>query len=132
PHLLAPLTQVRERILVSLPVETQKLLVQPGREISTKLDQTFAERIESAEKETDLNERDQFIAAAIFGSEKESLASVLESIEQISDSSLHDYLLEWLYFQRATTAVKNKQLDEAERLTAKVEGHEQRAFLHTE
>jgi len=132
PHLLAPLTQVRERILVSLPVETQKLLVQPGREISTKPDQTFAERIESAQRERDLNERDQFIAAAVFGSERESLASVLDAIEQVSDSSLRGYLLEWLYFQRAATAVKNKQFDEAERLTPKVEGHEQRAFLYTE
>ncbi len=34
PDLLAQLTQAREKILVSLSVETQKLLLQPGREIS--------------------------------------------------------------------------------------------------
>jgi len=132
PDLLGPLTQAREKILVSLPVETQKLLLQPGREISTKPDQSFAERIESAQKEPDLNERDQLITAAIFGSDKQSLPSVLEAIEQIGDSSLRGHLLEWLYFQRATTAVKNKQFADAERLTAKVEGHEQRGFLYTE
>jgi hypothetical protein len=41
-------------------------------------------------------------------------------------------LSEWVYFQRATAALKDKQFDEAERLTAKVEGLEQRAYLHTE
>jgi len=134
PDLLAPLTQAREKILVSLSVETQKLLLQRGREISTTPDQTFDERVESAQKVPDVNERDELIATAVLSdaSKKESLGHVIQAIDKISDSSLRAHSLEWLYFQRATTAVKDRQFEEAEKLASQVEGHEQRAFLHTE
>jgi tetratricopeptide (TPR) repeat protein len=132
PDLLAPLIQAREKILVSLPVETQKLLLQPGREISTTPDQTFDERVELAQKVSDVYERDGLIATAVLGSKKESLVGVIQAIDKISDANLRTHLLEWLYFHRAIAAVKEKQFEEAERLTARVEGHEQRAFLYTE
>src|SRR5262249_52738004 len=77
-------------------------------------------------------ERDQLIVTAVFGSEKESLASVVEAIDNITESDLRALVFEWLYFHRATAAIKDKQFDEAEKLTAKVEGHDQRAFLYTE
>jgi hypothetical protein len=70
PDLLPPLTEWREKILVSLPVETQKLLLQPGREISARTDQTFDEQVESAQKVSDVHERDGLIATAVMGSEK--------------------------------------------------------------
>src|SRR6185503_6585565 len=82
--------------------------------------------------ESDVYERDQLIATEVLGSGKEVLANVIQAIDKISDSSLRPDLLEWLYFQRATIAVGNKQFDEAERLTSKVEGQEQRAFLHAQ
>jgi len=134
PDLLLPLTQAREKILVSLPVETQNLLLQPGREISTPPVQTFDEQVERAQKSSDVNERNDLITNAVLSavSKKESLASVIQAIDKISDSNLRAHLLEWLYFHRATTAIKEKQFDEAEKLAAQVEGHEQRAFLHTE
>jgi hypothetical protein len=132
PDLLAPLTQAREKILVTLSAETQRLLLQPGREIFTTPDQTFDEQVELAQKVPDVDERDGLIATAVFGSKKESLASVIQAIDKISDSNLRAHFLEWLYFHRATTAVQDKQFEEAERLTSRVEGQEQRAFLHTE
>ncbi|HEU0049219.1 MAG TPA: hypothetical protein VFQ43_16635, partial [Nitrososphaera sp.] len=132
PDLWAPLTQAREKILVSLSVETQKLLLQPGREISIKPPQTFDEQVESAQKISDVNERDELIVTAVFGSEKESLANVIQAIEKISDSTLRAHLQEWFYFQRATMIIQEKKFEEAERLTSRVEGQEQRAFLHTE
>ena len=81
-----------------------------------------------------MNERDDLIANAVLSaaSETESLASVTQAIDKISNSSLRGLLLEWLYFRRATTAIKEKQFEEAEELAAKIEGHEQRAYLHTE
>jgi hypothetical protein len=132
PDLLPQLTATRERLLVSLSVEDQKLFVQPGREASIAPNKTFDEEIEAAQKESDVYERDQLIATEVLGSGKEILANVIQAIDKISDSSLRPQLLEWLYFQRATIAVANKQFDEAERLTAKVEGQEQRAFLHAQ
>jgi hypothetical protein len=134
PDLLAPLTQAREKILVSLPVETQKLLLQPGREIHTTPDQTFDEQVDLAQKVSDVNERDDLIANAVMSaaSETESLASVIQAIDKISNSNLRGLLSEWLYFRRATTAIKEKQFENAAELTAKIEGQEQRAYLHTE
>ena len=134
PDLLAPLTQAREKILVSLSVENQRLLVQPGREASTPPDQTFAERVESAQKEADADERDQLIAAAVLSetSKNESLASVIQAIDKISDSSLRSTFTEWLYFQRAITAIKDKRLEEAERLATQIEEPQERAHLRIE
>lgn len=132
PELLPALREAREKILVSVSVENQKLLMQPGREVSLKPVQTFAEQVESAQKLADVYERDEVIAAAVLGVRSESLATVIQAIEKVSDSDLRGNLFEWFYFQRATEAVKAKQFDEAERLTSKVDGMEQRAFLHVE
>ncbi len=132
PDLYQPLTQAREQILVSLSVDTQKLLLQPGREISTTPDQSFDERVELAQKVSDVHERDGLIATAVLGTKKESLAGVIQAIDKISDSNLRTHLLEWLYFHRATAAITDRQFEEAERLTSKVEGQEQRAFLYIE
>lgn len=134
PDLLPALTQARENILVSLSVETQKLLVQPGREVSITQEETFDEELESAQKTPDVNRRDELIAVAILSaaSDTQSLAAVIQAADKISDSNLRIRLLEWIYFRRATTAVKDKQFEEAERLASRVEGEEQRAYLHIE
>ena len=134
PDLAEPLTQAREKLVVSLPVETQKLLLQPGRDVSNETEPTFAERVEAAEKLPDVNLREEQIAAAVFrvASEKESVADVIQVIDKISYSELRNLLTEWFYFQRAAAAIKNKQFEEAERLAGKVERHEQRAFLLNE
>jgi hypothetical protein len=133
PDLLAPLTQAREKILVSLPVETQKRLLQPGREVSAAPEQTFDEQIELAQKLSNVNDREDLIATLVLSaaSEKQSLESVIRTIDKISNSNVRAPLLEWIYFRRATTAVKNRQFEEAERLASQVEGQEQRAYLHT-
>jgi len=132
PDLLPSLTQAREKILVSLSADIQKTLLQPGREISTTPDQTFDEELELAEKIADVNERNSLIASAVLGSEKEPLAKVVQAIDKIADSNLRAHFFEWLYFHRAAAAIRGKQFDEAERLAAKVDGLEQRAYLHTE
>lgn len=134
PDLLPALTQARENILVSLSVETQNLLVQPGREVSITQEETFDEELESAQKIPDVNRRDELIAIAILSaaSDAQSLAAVLQAVDKISDSNLRIRLLEWIYFRRAAAAVKDKQFEEAERLASRVEGEEQRAHLHIE
>ena len=133
PDLSPALTQAKEKIFVSLSVETQKLFQQAGPELSTTTkDQTFAEQIESAQAEADVDEHDQLMATAVLGSKKEKLTDVIEAIDEIIDPKLRAHLLEWFYFNRASTAITGKQFDEAERLTAKVEGLEQRAYLHVE
>ena len=132
PDLLPSLIETREKILVTLSVENQKLFLQPGREASSMPWKTFAERLELAQKIRDPNERNEKIVDAVMGVDNESLDSVIEAIDKISDSDLRGHLFEWFYFQRATTAIQQKQFEEAERLTARVEGLEQRAYLHTQ
>ncbi|MBC8030521.1 MAG: hypothetical protein H7Z16_10460 [Pyrinomonadaceae bacterium] len=133
--LLEAVVQERERILVSLSVETQKAFRLPGRtEVSEPPEKTFAEQIETAEKTPNVNTRDDLIAMAVLSdaSAKESLAGVVDAIEKITDSNIRAALLEWFYFSRAKEAANNKRFDEAERLLSKIEGRDQRAFLHTE
>ena len=134
PDLLAGLTEAREKILVSLSADTQKLLTQPGREVSNMPETTFDEQIEAAQKVSGVNRRDELIAEAVLSasSDKQSLAGVIQAIDKISDSNLRTRLLEWLYFRRASAAVKDKQFEEAEKLASQVEGVEQRAYLHIE
>jgi hypothetical protein len=134
PDLLEAVVQAREKVFVSLSVETQKGFVPPGRnEVSSYPTKTFDERIETAEKTPNVNERDDFIAEAILSSsDKEGLDEVMRTADKISDSTLRGGLVEWLYFSRARAAATGKRFDEAERLASKVEGREQRAFLRTE
>jgi hypothetical protein len=134
PDLLPSLTQARERLLVSLSADTQKLLLEPGREVATQPQQTFDEQIEIAQKNSDVNERDQLIFSAVLSSvsNSENTSHVVQAIEQISYADLRERLLEWFYFQRTTRAIEDKQFDQAELLAKKVEGSQQRAYLYVE
>lgn len=134
PDLSPAIIQAREKILVSLPAETQKTLLKPGREMATAPEKNFEEQIETAEKTPNVNQRDDLIATAVLSStsDKESLAKVLDAIEKITESSVREPLRERLYFYRTREAAISKRFDEAERLVSKVEGLEQRAYLRTE
>lgn len=134
PDLSAPLTQAREKVLVSLSPETQRQLLQPGKEISIPSEKTFDEQIELAQKIPDVNRRDELIATIVLSaaSDKPALATIIDVIDKISDSNVRVALREWIYFRRATTAIKDKEFEEAEKLALQVEGLEQRAYLHTE
>ena len=134
PDLSGPLTQARERLLVSLPLETQKLAPQPSRDTSVTPAQTFDEQLELALKEPDLNERDGLIATAVMdaASTTVSVAEVIRGIEKMSESSVRAGFQEWFYFVRAGNAIRDRDFDTAEKLASKVEGLEERAYLHTE
>ncbi|HKO96455.1 MAG TPA: hypothetical protein VJU86_05665 [Pyrinomonadaceae bacterium] len=135
PDLLEAVIQAREKIFVSLAEANQKIFKPAGgNEASPPPERNFGELIETAAKRPDVNTRDDMIAEAVLSgvSDKESLETVVETIEKINDSSIRSGLLEWLYFRRAKNAASNKRFEEAERLTARVEGLEQRAYLHIE
>jgi tetratricopeptide (TPR) repeat protein len=134
PDLSEAVVQAREKILVSLSPETQKTLGPDPNDVSSPPEKTFDERIETAAKAPNVNKRDDLIATAVLSaaSDKESLAAVVDAIDKITESSIRAPLLEWLYFRRAKEAANGKRFDEAERLASKVEGREQRAYLHTE
>ena len=139
PHIKGPLvdllpevTQAREKILVSLSVEMQKLLLQPGREISVAPKKNFDEEIESALKLPDVNRREDLIATAVLSDDSNSVEKLIQTLDKVSDANIREHVLESIYFRRATVAIKARKFEEAERLVARVKGHEQRAYLFAE
>jgi hypothetical protein len=133
PDLLDAVIQTREKVFVSMTVETQsKLLPSASNEVSSSPAKTFNELIDSAEKRPG-NERDDLIAGAILGSSvRETLDGLLRAADKISESNLRDGLVEWIYFRQSQEAARRKQFEAAERLAVKLKGHEQRAFVMIE
>lgn len=134
PDLVDAVVQAREKTFVSLTTETQqKLMPTDRRDVSLSPARTFGDRIETAEKTPNVNARDDLFAEAILDSSaKENLNSLISAADKISESQIRNPLIEWIYFRQAQDAAKRKRFDEAERLAAKIEAHEQRAFLRTE
>ena len=133
PDLLDAVVQSRERIFVSLTTATQEELVEWSKDTSKDTSapvKSFQERMEAAEKSRDVNVRDDLVVAAILDSSaKEEMFDLLTAVEKITDLELRNGTRQWLYFRQASAAADNNP-SEAERLTAKVEAHEQRAFLY--
>lgn len=94
--------------------------------------QTFAEKIEAAERQSDPARREGGIALAILGASKdEPLEVVVAAADKLDDLSLRAQILSRVYFNRAQEMIKNKDLDEARRLASKVEQLDQRAYLYS-
>ena len=135
PDMLPELIQTREKLLVSLPLETQGTLRRPDNDASPAPapSKTFEEQIEQAEKLSNVDKRYQFIVTAILSvSKKEATEVVLRAIDKIDDAQVRDVLKDWLHFNRALDAIKDKRMEEAESLTSKIGMLEPRAYLRTQ
>jgi hypothetical protein len=141
PDLLPAVVQTKERILVSLPLETQKVLARSERSTGTPPPMSFAERMEAAAKTPDVHKRDELIVTAIIstiqlhhdsGSEMASLEALVQGLDQIGDPEVRSWLAEWVYFSKTNDAIKKKQLSEALATVAKVEDLELRTYLRGE
>jgi hypothetical protein len=135
PDMLPELIQTREKLLVSLPLETQRTLRSPDNNASPAPvpSKNFEEQIEQAEKLSNVDKRYQFIVTAILSvSKKEAPEVVLRAIDKIDDAQVRDVLKDWLHFNRALDAIKDKRMEEAETLTSKIGMLEPRAYLRTE
>ena len=133
PDLVEAVVQAKDRIFVSSSQEIQQLYVQPERITDTAAKKTFAEQIEDTLKTADPNKREEFIVQTILSlSENERVDVVMSAIDKIDDSTIRGTLKDWVYFNRANLATKEKRFDEAESLVSKIDGLEQRAFLHSE
>jgi hypothetical protein len=139
PDLLPAVGQAKERIMVSLPLETQKVLARPERASgASPPPRSFAERMEAAAKTPDVNKRDELIVTAIIttihshydsGSEMASLEALVQGLDEIGDPAVRVWLAEWVYFSKTNDAIKKKQLPEALKTVAKVEDPEIRTYL---
>jgi hypothetical protein len=140
PNMLSMVAHAKERIMVSLPLETQKVLARPERSSgASPATRSFAERLEEAAKTPDVNRRDELIVTAIIstiqlhydsGSEMESLEALVQGLDEISDPAVRSWLAEWVYFSKTNDAIKKKQLSGALQTVAKVEDPELRTYLH--
>ena len=148
-QMLLALTRLEKQIQQSLPdlgpaVEATKgnLFVRLTQDSQRHVDQTvnsdnapkrtFDEQVEAALKNPNVDVRDQQLSSAIIGaSASVSLDVVLSTVDKISDSTLRQPLLNWLYFDRAQRAIEELKLDEARKLAARVDELDQRAYLYS-
>jgi hypothetical protein len=131
PDLAPAAEQARGAVYAQLPQNAQRRVGETiaGRNAPKK---SFDEQVEAAEKNLDVDRRDQQLVSALIGRESaaQTLERVLAVVDKISDSVIRQPLLNWLYFDRAQRAVKDKKLDEARKLAANVQELDQRAHLY--
>ena len=121
PDLSSAVEQAKGNIYAQLTENSQKSVGQIVTDDNAPK-RTFDERVEAAEKNPNVDRRDQELSFAITNvSAKESLERVLNVVDKISDSAVRAQLLNWIYFTRTLSAVKDQKLDEARKLAAKVE-----------
>lgn len=91
---------------------------------------SFEEQVEAAEKQSNVDQRDQGFTFAVLSAGKiPTLERIVSVIEKISDSKLREAVFNWFYFFRTQNLIEDKQLDEARRLASKVAELDQRAYL---
>ncbi len=133
PDLMGALEQAKNDLLGTLSAERQSIFFQPKPSRDSGAKKTFDEQIEAAEKEPNVNKRDELIVTASLSAiQNENLDHVVSTADKISDSNLRAQLLDWFYFTYTQRAIKEKRIDEARRLASKVEQMDQRAYLYSE
>jgi len=133
PDLIGSVEQTRNELMATLSAERQSIFLQPKPSRDSAPKKTFDEQVETAEKDPNVNKRDELIATAILNAtQNENLDHLVNTADKISDSNLRTQLLDWFYFSYAQRAIKEKQIDEARRLASKVEQMDQRAYLYSE
>ena len=131
PDLAEAVARSRDRLFALLPSNAQRNV---NRVITSDNapQKSFDERVEAAEKLTDVDQRDRDLAFAVTGASKdESVERVLSVIDKISDPGVRDSLTNWFYYFRAQQLITAKNLPEARKLASKVAELDQRAYLFT-
>ena len=94
---------------------------------------SFDEQVEAADKLADAARREGQIGMALLNvSDSVSLEQIEAAAAKIDDLALRVQLLSNVYFNRAQRALKEKKIDEARRLAAKVDELDQRAYLYSQ
>jgi hypothetical protein len=131
PDLAPAAEQARGVLYTQLPQNSQRRVGQAASSRNAPK-KSFEEQVEAAEKNPDVDRRDQQLVFAITGADSAlvSLDRVLAVVDKISDPAVRQPLLNWLYFDRSQRAIKDKKLDEARKLAANVQELDQRAHLY--
>lgn len=131
PDLLGALAQTRDNLYAMLTQESQGD-VTAG--VSTRAETarvSFDEQLAAASRERNSDRRDQAIVSAVLrANEAEGLDAVLAAADRIADSNVRRQVLNWVYFNRAQGALKEKRFDDAKEVASRVEELDQRAYLY--
>ena len=133
PELYGPAEQVRNSLLSSLQPENQEVFLRPRPDPGSARKKTFDEQVEAAVNEPNASRRDELLVTAVLNAgPAEALDSVVNAANKISGSDLRAQLLDWFYFSRTQSAIKDGRLDEAAKLASRVQEMDQRAYLYSE
>lgn len=132
PDLADAAERSRREIFVQLTQDSQKA-VNLGVSNQEPAHKTLGEQVEAAERELSSDRRDQLLVSAILRVfDTENVDGVITAAEKITDPTLRQQLLNWIYFNRTRRLIKDKRIDEARRWAVRVEELDQRAYLYTE
>jgi hypothetical protein len=104
-----------------------------GESLTEPPKKSFDESIEAADRYADASRRESAIALAILSAaETEGLEKLEAASLKLDDLALRSQVMSLVYFYRAQRATREKKLEEARRLAAKVEEPDQRAYLYAQ
>jgi hypothetical protein len=132
PDLTETAERARREIFAQLTQDSQQS-VTLGVSNQDPPKKTLDEQVEAAERERSSDKHDQLIVSAILRShDTESPEGVVSAAGRITDPTLRQQVLNWIYYSRTQRWIKDKRIDEARRWAAKVEELDQRAYLYAE
>lgn len=103
-----------------------------GRQLGKNYE-SFASYVDQAEKAGSSGKGDYFLVVAVVtGADDESLDRLKDLARKVTNSTIRQQLLDWLYFKRSQKAIKAGLLDDAKQLADKVEQLALRAYLSYE
>ena len=114
------------------------LLTQPEQQRTSDVltdppKRSFDETIESGDRSADAAQREAVIAIAVLNAaETETLEKLEAAGLKIDDVELRKKIMSLVYFYRSQKVIKEKRIDEARKLAAKVEEPDQRAYLYAQ
>jgi len=130
PDLSAPLLEAKGNIAALLPQPEQQRTTQT---LADPPKRSFDETIESADRLASYDQREAKIALTVLNAaETESLEKLEGAGMKIEDLDLRKQVMSLTYFYRSQKLIKEKKIDEARRLAAKVEEPDQRAYLYAQ
>jgi hypothetical protein len=123
------LQELKGQIFAILSEENQQHVTET---LNPPLKKSFEDLIETADKIAGGDRRESAIAMAILNaSSTESLENIEAAGNKVEDLSLRSQLLSHVYFNRTQRAIKEKRIEEARRLAAKVDDLDLRAYLYS-
>lgn len=131
PDLAEPARQAKDKLYALLTPASQRNITRVVNSDNAPK-KPFEEQVEAALKLADVDRRDQGLTFAVTGaSSGETVERVVNVIDQISDAKVRTPLLNWFYFFRTQSLIKDKNLAEARKIAAKVTELDQRVYLYS-